>query len=778
MAVLAERRSNDHHKTSAVDILKIKYPSSAPDRLSLLVLVAVCIVANAPYFVDGYYPVHDTLSVFQIFSYYYSELSVNHEIPWWLPHTSYGMPIDSHILFSFGPFQYLALAVGYLAGIKNTLHLFSTSLAFDSLLLGLGSLLFCRHILKDRFSSLVCVASILLLVFYDRQVYWNFKILIPLPLALYLVQRGIERLNPAYLLWAAAILLSWSFGSVTYTLVAQVYIVATYGIAFWIASTLLQQSWREVLLARWLLLKQRVASRDVLVHSLAPTLVIAVCLTMMYAIRSVMSHHMAYNALGRGANMGVDLKTYLTYGGGGEADKLLEIFNGIPTSNPHDYLVYIGLVNFGFVLLGLLSIRKIPSQIALFVTAAVVIAFTVVATGVAELAYALPGMSLIRHIAYFITVGKLFLIILAGFGVRAFVTGKTKSIYIPLVLAGAIGLWYTPMDKASLYSMHALVTASVFIAFVSVAWIFKAPRRLLLLGCILISLTDMVSYRLVVFKMADMFLVAFPDEFKTVQATPYRPERIEEKDAAVLKRYRLKPMDIYGGGDSYLREDFCKGSRQDLVAPGVKLLFQLRVWRDRIMTEPRDALDTRGDQTLKNVLGCGVPKLRMVGNVRYVRDEAAAAQFVCCRADIDERPVIIAPASAEMAEHLPKVTNKDAISVREFSPNKLRMLVYNSEAAPQWLIYADAFDERWTATVDGVSQPLYKANVAFKALKVEPGLHEISLSLPRPLMNVLFSVFVLIMSSIAAALIACVFWGLLKRHQARREHPATNRQFE
>jgi uncharacterized membrane protein YfhO len=102
------------------------------------------------------------------------------------------------------------------------------------------------------------------------------------------------------------------------------------------------------------------------------------------------------------------------------------------------------------------------------------------------------------------------------------------------------------------------------------------------------------------------------------------------------------------------------------------------------------------------------------------------------------------------------------------------MLVYNSEAAPQWLIYADAFDERWTAAVDGVSRPLYKANVAFKALKVEPGLHEISLSLPRPLMNVFFSVFVLIMSSIAAALIACVFWGLLKRHQARQEHPATN----
>ena len=736
-----------------------------PDRPSLLFLVVTCTLVNIPYFLGDYYPVHDTLSVFQFFSYYYSELSLNHEIPWWLPHTSYGMPIDSYILFSFGPFQYLALAVGYFVGIKNTLHLFSTSLAFDSLLLGLGSLLLCRHILKERFSSLVCVASILLLVFYDRQVYWNFKILIPLPLVLYLVQRGIERINPAYLLWAAAILLSWSFGSVTYTLVAQVYIVAAYGIAFWTASMLIQRSSSEVLLAQWLLFKQRVLSRNVLFHSLAPTLVIVVCLAMMYATRTVMSQHMAYNALGRGANMGVDLRTYLTYGGGGEADKILEIFNGIPTSNPHDYLVYIGLVNFGFVLLGLVSIKKIPSQMALLVTTGLVIAFTVVATGVAELAYSLPGMSLIRHIAYFITVGKLLLIILSGFGVREIVTGNSKSIHIYLIAAGAICLWWTPMNTENLYNFHALVTASVLVVFVSLAWIFKAPRRLLLWGCILISLTDIVSYRLVVFKMADLFLVAFPAEFKTVQATPYRPERLEEKDADVLKRYRLKPMDIYGGGDSYLREDFCKGSRQDLVAPGVKHLFQLRVWRDRIMTDPRDALDAKADQTLRKALGCGVPKLRLVGNVRYARDEAAAGQLVCCRADIDERPVIMAPESVEMAAHLPSVTNKDAIAVREFSPNKLRMLVYNSEAAPQWLIYADAFDERWTATVDGVSRPLYKANVAFKALKVEPGLHEIVLYLPRPLMNVLFSVFALIMSGIAAGLIGGVLWGLLKRIQ-------------
>ncbi len=732
----------------------------------------MCITTNAPYFINDYYPVHDTLSVFQIFSYYYSELSLNRAFPWWMPLTSFGMPIDSHVLFSFGPFQYLSLAVGYLLDVKNTLHLFSASLALDSLLLGLGSFLFCQHILKDRFSSLVCVTSIFLLVFYDRQVYWNFKILVPLPLVLYLAQRGIEKISPAYLLWAAAVLLCWAFGSVTYAVVAQIYTVATYCILFGIATMVFSKSNHGSLSTHWAHLKEKIIRREVLIYSLAPILVITTCLTMMYAIRSVMSNHMAYNALGRGSSLGVDLKTYLIYGGNGGAEKLFELFNGLPTSNSHDFLAYIGLVNFGFVLVSLMSMRKIPSQIALSITAAVVIAFTVVATGVAELAYSLPGMSLIRHIAYFITVGKLLLIIFAGFGVKALSSDGTKFKHIFFILAGAICLWYTPFNKANLYSMHALATAAIFMAFVGIAWVFKARLRILVLGCVFISIADMASYRIVVFKMADLFLVVFPSEFKTVQPAPYRPTRIEKSDASVLKRYRIKPMDIYGGGDSYLREDFCNGSRQDMVSPGIKQLFQLRVWRDRVMTEPRDALDTHGDQALKNVLGCGIPKLRMVGNVKYARNEETAAQLICCQADIYDRPVIIAQEPEETGKQLAVISDKSAIFVKEFSPNKLRMLVYNNEVAPLWLIYADAFDDRWKAMVDGVSRPLFKANIAFKALKVEPGLHEITLTLPRPLMNAFFAAFALIMSSVAASAIGLVFFGLACKPGVRPEYSA------
>lgn len=102
----------------------------------------------------------------------------------------------------------------------------------------------------------------------------------------------------------------------------------------------------------------------------------------------------------------------------------------------------------------------------------------------------------------------------------------------------------------------------------------------------------------------------------------------------------------------------------------------------------------------------------------------AATQIVCCQADIYDRPVIIAPKSEETGKQLEIISDKNLIPIKEFSPNKLRMLVYNNESVPLWLIYADAFDDRWKVMVDSVPWPFYKANIAFKALKVESGQHE------------------------------------------------------
>lgn len=398
----------------------LKRPSGKAHQWSIIFLILVSIAVNIPYLKRSYFPVHDTLSVFQFFSYYYSQLLTQHEFPWWLPSSAYGMPIDSYILFSFGPFQYLVLGVGYLFSIKNSLLLFSISLIGDTLFFAFGSYLFCRHILQDRLPTIICVLSILLLVQYDRQIYWNFKVLLPLPLCLYWMQLAIERRNLGYLLLLFATLLSWAFGSIAYVLPVQGYVVGCYGLLL-----ILQNfKWHHFRGSTCIqLLKQMINNfkyRDNLWLSLAALSIICLCLYMMFDIRSVMMNEMAYNATGRNANLGVGLDYYLSYGGNTGPEKITEFLNGLPTSHPHDFLAFIGLVNVIFVIKSLFSKQKSPSQIALTLTAILVIAFTVTATGVAQAAYVLPGMNMVRHIGYFITLAKLLLIILAGFGLRAY----------------------------------------------------------------------------------------------------------------------------------------------------------------------------------------------------------------------------------------------------------------------------------------------------------------------------------------------------------------------
>lgn len=385
-------------------------------KWSMVAIVIVSIAVNIPYLRHRYFPVHDTLSVFQFFSYYYSQLLQLKELPWWLPFSAYGMPIDSYILFSLGPFQYLTLALGYLLHIHDALLLFSISLIGDTLFFALGSYLFCRHILQDKIATIVCVISLLLLVQYDRQLYWNFKLLLPLPFCLYFAQRGIESLNPAYILLSLATMLSWAFGSIPYVLPVQFYVVMFYCVFL----VLLNSKSRRINGSLLIKIKAHLTNRQNLFLMLGALLVIIFCTYMMYSIRSVMVNEMAYNAIGRGSDFGVGLDYYLTYGGNTGPEKIPELLNGLPTSHPHDFLAFVGLVNLIFVVFSFFTGKKNNNQLALTLTALLVIAFTVTGTGVAQMAYVLPGMNVVRHVGYFITIAKMLIIILSGFGIHAY----------------------------------------------------------------------------------------------------------------------------------------------------------------------------------------------------------------------------------------------------------------------------------------------------------------------------------------------------------------------
>lgn len=63
------------------------------------------------------------------------------------------------------------------------------------------------------------------------------------------------------------------------------------------------------------------------------------------------------------------------------------------------------------------------------------------------------------------------------------------------------------------------------------------------------------------------------------------------------------------------------------------------------------------------------------------------------------------------------------VEVLHYGPSEVELEV--SVAAGGYLVLADTFYPGWRATVDGVSQPVLRANYAMRAVRLEPGVHRV-----------------------------------------------------
>jgi hypothetical protein len=59
--------------------------------------------------------------------------------------------------------------------------------------------------------------------------------------------------------------------------------------------------------------------------------------------------------------------------------------------------------------------------------------------------------------------------------------------------------------------------------------------------------------------------------------------------------------------------------------------------------------------------------------------------------------------------------------VERFDANNLVVRVSNPDPTPMWMFYSDVWHPWWRATVNGLPAPVYRANVAYKAVRIQPG---------------------------------------------------------
>ena len=386
-------------------------------------LIIAVLPSWSPLF-KGKYPSHDTLTVFHFYSHFYSEIILNHEIPLWLPNSAYGMPSESYMLFSFGPFQYLTLAFGFIFNIKSTLLLFFSSLVLESLFLIYSSYIFLKHLLHNRLAILASTCCIGLLAQYDVQLYWNFKVLLPIPLCLYLIHRWYETLNPIFFLASITNLLVWSFGALPYVLPFQFYTLGCYWFILSAYGKKISDFTPSSLLSLIKVNLQNICKKPNLLIA-TPLMTVIGCSTIyIFYIKHLIKTQLGYSSFaGRNPDLTVSLGSYMHHGGFTSWHKIMEMLNGMPIFKG-ELLPFTGCVCIIFAIYGALTKPKSKAHIALIIATIFVITFSIEGLRVSRIMYHFPQMNLFRHIAYVITIGKLLTVMLAGFGIDAYINKK------------------------------------------------------------------------------------------------------------------------------------------------------------------------------------------------------------------------------------------------------------------------------------------------------------------------------------------------------------------
>jgi hypothetical protein len=150
--------------------------------------------------------------------------------------------------------------------------------------------------------------------------------------------------------------------------------------------------------------------------------------------------------------------------------------------------------------------------------------------------------------------------------------------------------------------------------------------------------------------------------------------------------------------------------------------------------------------TLSEVLAIGAPAIQFKPSARFVPLEHVPDRLrelgpVAATRVLGETVLLDTPLSPRPSSYARAGGEGPRISVKDYDYNSLELLTEVPSAG--YLYIADGFDAGWRAVVDGQPRPVLPANMAFKAVGIEGGRHEVRLVYrPRPFAAALWVYFV------------------------------------
>ncbi|WP_148208556.1 hypothetical protein [Solidesulfovibrio magneticus] len=725
---------------------------------------------------------HDTWQYFSLQYYFLGNAAYFGEIPQWLPHLGLGTEGSMWYATQGGFVTNILLFIAPLLKNIDFRVIFNTGILFQEIILIVGSWLLCRRFLKSPITIFIVTISLLNSSVWATQYWFNFSFLLALPLSLYVGHCFLETAKYRYLFLLFSLIALQTQGNLPYFIVVFTLIITVYFILyaflykneFFCFFSLVKVNWRLF----------------------AATVGVVLLLILVYKTSKLGMHWTAVPSRD-GSDASVSLHEYLTWGNAFHLSDYLAAF--VRTSFSLDWTFYFGylpIIGFFFAFKS-----KPSRSALLFSSVTIFIFLTSLGACVSTVLYYLwPFMSMYRHLSLINILNKVFILILAGIGIDGLLFNRLSinktACRIKLICVGIVSLviniciiinltpelldnwscqnifglakefasiWtsehYICHNLLNVLKVSPLIIEGVVFCMCTLFLVYMVltsqpkNKQLYILLTLFVFCLDSCGYRVNQYKkftfipekhLNSAFRLESPffvrQWWMGEGGAPLLPLGDKEK----LRKEIFETIPLNSSKKQWISELFLQS---ELINKDLKIVHYSKSLYDFYKLYFSKKEKDSG-KTLYALLAETPPLLRVIGasivdRIQFYQNPLFLYSLEDVSKKLQEKRfsgeglfLFSKDKSETLADDHMRRIDID-YEILKFSANNIVIQCSSSVPKNTYLYYADGWHPWWKADVNGHPAKIYQANIAFKAVALDPGVNVVSFNFNAPNMDII-----------------------------------------
>ncbi len=713
---------------------------------------------------------HDGFQYFSIQYYFLNNAVVNGEVAQWMPFMTQGsLAAWWYVIQASIPQQIFLLAAPLLKSF-NFFPLFHLGMFADELIFMTGCWLLARRFFSSVLTVFFVVLTAVMSCVWWTQIWYAFHYFYCLPLILFFFHGFIDHGDRKKLFWGCNVLIVQMLGNLPYLFTVSTFVIFLYFLSYVLFN------WKDV--------TERIRATKWDRGFLLGAAFLGLLLFLAFLLLTAGMGEMRYYTFGRSvADATTRIQTFLTYGKNQDLFKWSELLARFSPSI--DFTLYSGMLFVPMLLLSLGGLNRRSLHWIVFL--ALLLDFSTGGVTAVVAYHAWPMMHYYRHVGLVSPMIKVFLCFVAGFGFERLLLGRVPRFSILLVLgifAGSfvfINVYFSGPDIAQRISYSTALDHSMFLmktpfSIESIAQNVERSRWWALAAVLLLVAAAFLKQRrwygiifLVGLQIADLYSFKLQETFIRTHAIPRYMDVTEFQPMPFAQRRSLDAVGHDRRSDFYfdlpIQPVHYNSSSSFLFCDEVGSTFRVNLWLkplDRFMRtywgQPLDDtsqspkgwhpfwhLILKSDHpSFYKVTGVSKDKIQFFSSAERFKREDDIAQAMVSPAFSGDRLLVFDPGQGRVPGD-PSGADRLEMDYKivKFTANTLKIALASGAPSGTWLSYADVWHPSWKVRLNDKERPVWRANMAYKAVELEPGAREVEFRFGSALVTFIEYVFML-----------------------------------